>query len=181
MESKTESGARFVLLKGLKFGALTALFLSILPMMLVHAAQDTSLDREYRKAIKAIDRGDFKKSSRILSRLAKQGHVESQTALGINYDKGLGVPRNYKKAVSLFRKAAEKNDPIAQYHLGVKYVNGHGVKENPLEAYIWFAIAFNNGNELAADPLRVLNQALSTVDKQAALKVVEKKIKDLKK
>lgn len=129
--------------------------------------------------MEAFDRGDFKASSKILAKLAEQGHIESQTTLGINYDKGIGVPQNYSKAVKLFKEAAEKNDPIAQYHLGVKYVNGHGVKENPLEAYIWFAIAFNNGNSLAANPLRVLNQALSTIERQKALKVVVKKMEDM--
>lgn len=150
-----------------------------LPSWSVISGQNVSLENEYKRAMHAFERGDYKTSTRILSRLANKGHINSLTTLGLNYDKGFGVPQNYKKAVELFRKAAENNDPIAQYHLGVKYVNGHGVKENPFEAYIWFAIAFNNGNELAADPLRVLNQSLSTVDKQKALKVVVKKMEVL--
>lgn len=150
-----------------------------LPVISAHAEQNSSSEIQYQKAMQAFERGDFRTSTRILSSLAQQGHIAAQTTLGINYDKGLGVPQSYEKAVKLFRKAAENNDPIAQYHLGVKYVNGHGVKQNPLEAYIWFALAFNNGNELAADPLRVLNQSLSTVERQKALKIVVKKMEDL--
>jgi TPR repeat protein len=153
--------------------------LMMLPSLAVIAEQNLTIKDEYTKAKQALDRRDYSMARRILSRLAKQGQVESQTALALMYDKGLGVPQNFKKAVSLFRLAAEQKDPIAQYHLGIKYVNGHGVKESPKEAYIWFAISFNNGNELAADPLRVLNQSLSTVDRQNALKVVVKKMEQL--
>ena len=146
-----------------------------------YAGQSVSFQDEYTKAMQAFERGEYQKATHIFSRLAAQAKTGAQTALGIKYDKGLGVPQNYKKAFNLFRQAAEQNDPIAQYHLGIKYVNGHGVKQNPFEAYIWFAIAFNNGNQLAADPLRVLNQSLSTVDRQKALKVVVKKMEDLEK
>lgn len=163
---------------GSKLLVLTTL-LVLLPSVNTYSGQQTSFESQYQRAMHAFERGDYKTSTSILSRLTRLGHLQSTTTLGINYDKGLGVPQSYKKAVNLFRIAAERNDPIAQYHLGVKYVNGHGVKENPLEAYIWFAIAFNNGNELAADPLRVLNQSLSTVDKQKALKVVVRKLEDL--
>lgn len=153
--------------------------LLLLPFVSANSGQNKVFKEEYARAMQAFESGDFKTASNIFSRLAERGQVEAQTALGIQYDKGLGVPQNYKKAVNLFRQAAQKNDPIAQYHLGVKYVNGHGVKQNPLEAYVWFAIAFNNGNELAADPLRVLNQSLSTIDRQNALKVVVKKMEKM--
>lgn len=157
----------------------TAFSLVFLPNVLVVAGQNPFFQDEYERAMQALEMGDHTSATRIFSRLAAREEIQSQTALAIKYDKGLGVPQNYKKAVNLFRQAAEQNDPIAQYHLGVKYVNGHGVRENPMEAYIWFAIAFNNGNEMAADPLRVLNQSLSTIDRQKALKVVVKKMEDL--
>jgi uncharacterized protein len=137
------------------------------------------LEEQHAKAMKALERGDLEIAHRILSQESVKGAVESQTALGLMYDKGIGVAQNYRKAVSFFRQAAERNDPIAQYHLGVKYVNGHGVEEDPSEAYIWFAISFNNGYESAADPLRILNQTLSTVEKQQALDVVVKKMEKL--
>lgn len=160
---------------------LLGLILSTCTTVGVHAG-NTSFRSEYNRAMQALERGDYQQATHIFSRLAKQGQkIEAQTAMGIKYDKGLGVPQNYNKAFHLFQQAAEQNDPIAQYHLGVKYVNGHGVKQDPYEAYIWFAIAFNNGNELAADPLRVLNQSLSTVERQKALKIVVKKMEDLEK
>ena len=167
----------------MKYASVTRLVFGLVLLTCVIAntyAGNTSYRSEYSRAMQALEQGEYQEATRIFSRLVKHGQkIEAQTAMGIKYDKGLGVPQNYNKAFHLFRLAAEKNDPIAQYHLGVKYVNGHGVKQDPFEAYIWFAIAFNNGNELAADPLRVLNQSLSTVDRQKALKVVVKKMEDL--
>lgn len=156
-----------------------AMLCLLLPYAFAYSAQNMLFSDEYNRAMRAYEKGDIKTATNIFSRLAKQGKTEAKTAMGLKYDKGLGVPQNYRKAVKLFSQAAHRNDPIAQYHLGIKYVNGHGVKQNSVEAYIWFAIAFNNGNELAADPLRVLNHSLSTVDRQKALKVVVKRMEEL--
>lgn len=129
-------------------------------------------DRSFSQAVSAYEKSDYHTARQKFEKLAKQGQAEAQRFLGHMYDKGLGVPQDFNKAISWYRKAAEQKDPAAQYHLGLKYANGHGVPENQKQAYIWFAISFNNGYELAADPLRVLNKSLSTYDRQEALKVV---------
>lgn len=124
------------------------------------------------QAISAYDNNDYKTASREFQKLAESGQVEAQRYLGQMYDKGLGVPQNFQKAISWYKRAAKQKDPAAQYHLGLKYANGHGVQEDQFKAYIWFAISFNNGFEMAADPLRVLNKSLSTRERQKALRVV---------
>jgi TPR repeat protein len=129
-------------------------------------------DKSFSQAVSAYEKNDYQAARQEFAKLAKQGQAEAQRFLGYMYDKGLGVQRDYNKAISWYRKAAEQKDPAAQYHLGLKYANGHGVPENQKQAYIWFAISFNNGYELAADPLRVLNKSLSTYDRQEALKDV---------
>lgn len=129
-------------------------------------------ENKFSQAVSAYESNDYPTARREFEKLAKQGQVEAQRFLGHMYDKGLGVPRDYHKAIEWYRKAAEQKDPAAQYHLGLKYANGHGVPENQKQAYIWFAISFNNGYELAADPLRVLNKSLSTYDRQEALNIV---------
>ena len=137
---------------------------------------DVDIEDRFLQAMAAYDASDYVTAGRLLKSLAEQGHVVSQRMLGSMYDKGRGVPQNFYHAVSWFQKAARQNDPVAQYHLGLKYANGQGVVLNPTEAYVWFAISFNNGYELAANPLRVLNKSLSTVDRQEALKVVVQKM-----
>ena len=124
------------------------------------------------QALAAFRSNDYQTASREFKKLAENGQAEAQRYLGIMYDKGLGVSQNYQEAVSWYQRAAEQKDPAAQYHLGLKYANGHGVPEDQIQAYIWFVLSFNNGYEMAADPLRVLNKSLSTRERQQALRVV---------
>ena len=152
------------------------LFYFILLNSPMNSIAETSPDAEFARALAAFERSDYQTAGDMFRKLAEQGQAEAQRFLGQMFDKGLGVPKNYSKAVDWYRKAAEQRDPAAQYYLGLKYANGHGVQENSRQAYIWFAISFNNGFELAADPLRVLNKSLSTRDRQEALKVVVRKM-----
>ena len=157
-----------------RFGCIAILGVNVICMSLASAGNNISSDVSH--AITAYDNSDYKTASREFKKLAENGQVEAQRFLGQMYDKGLGVPQSYGKALSWYKKAAEQKDPAAQYHLGLKYANGHGVQENQIQAYIWFAISFNNGYELAADPLRVLNKSLSTRARQQALQVVVQKM-----
>lgn len=129
-------------------------------------------EKRFSIAMSAFEANDYGAARREFEVLAKEGQAEAQRFLGHMYDKGLGVSQDYDKAIEWYRKAAKQKDPAAQYYLGLKYANGHGVSENQKQAYIWFAISFNNGYELAADPIRVLNKSLSTYERQEALKIV---------
>lgn len=108
--------------------------------------------------------------------IARDGDPVAQRYLAQMYDKGQGGVKDYNKAVEWYKKAAEQNDSKAQYFLGVKYVNGHGVPVDEKLAYAWFVIAFNNGYEKAATPLRVLNQSLPMVIRQEALQLATKQL-----
>lgn len=152
-------------------------FLILMLTLSVPAA--AARDDIFKRGLKAYNNSDYETAERLFKKLAEKGEPKSQRYLGQMYDKGLGVPQNYKKAVTWYRKAAEQKDPAAQYHLGVKYVNGHGVPLDAKTAYVWFAISFNNGFERAANPLRVLNKSLSTRDRQDALKLVSQKMETL--
>lgn len=144
-------------------------------------AEQEVIRNDVIQAITAYKNNDYRTASQEFKKLAENGQVEAQRYLGQMYDKGLGVPQNYQKALSWYKRAAEQKDPAAQYHLGLKYANGHGVKEDQFQAYIWFAISFNNGFEMAADPLRVLNKSLSTRERQRALQAVVQKMEEYSK
>ena len=72
---------------------------------------------------------------------AEQGDAEAQFNLGLMYEEGQGVLRNYKEAVKWIRKAAEQGFAKAQCYLGVMYHNGKGVPKNYMEALEWFSKA----------------------------------------
>jgi len=131
------------------------------------------------EAISAYNSGNYLTARRIFKEVAQHGDPLAQRYLAEMYDKGLGGQKDYSKAVEWYKKAAIQNDSKAQFLLGVKYVNGHGVMVDEKLAYAWFAIAFNNGYEPAANPLKVLNQTLTLTVRQEALHLATKKLTEL--
>src|SRR3977135_3780089 len=69
---------------------------------------------------------------------AEAGDADSQVELGLRYNKGDGVAKDFAEAVKWFRKAAEQNHPRAQNALGVCYSEGEGVVKDPVEAVKWY-------------------------------------------
>jgi len=59
---------------------------------------------------------------------AEQGHAEAQNVLGLRYENGQGVEKDYVKAIEWYSKAAAQNLATAQFNLGEMYNNGYGVK-----------------------------------------------------
>ena len=69
---------------------------------------------------------------------AEQGYAAAQNNLGVAYEYGWGVPKNYAEAVKWYRKAAEQGYAYAQYNLGLMYDNGRGVPQDYAAAVKWY-------------------------------------------
>ena len=76
---------------------------------------------------------------------AEQGDARAQFNLGLCYDKGHGVPRDYAEAVKWYRKAADQGLAVAQSNLGACYVKGQGIPQDYVEAVKWWRTAANQG------------------------------------
>jgi hypothetical protein len=63
------------------------------------------------------------------------------------YEKGWGVPKDFKLAVKWYRKSAEQGNAKAQSNLGVMYEKGWGVPKDYVLAYMWFNLSATNGNK----------------------------------
>ena len=50
---------------------------------------------------------------------------------------------------------------LAQNNLGSMYANGEGVPENDVEALKWYSLAKAQGNEVAADNLKLIQKIMS--------------------
>ena len=72
----------------------------------------------------------------------------------MTYEKGNGVPRNYKTAVKWYRLAAEQGYADAQYNLGSMSGYGEGVKLDFAYAYMWWDIAASSGKHKKASKNR---------------------------
>jgi len=101
------------------------------------------------KAIKAMQKGDFKSALDELRPLAAKSDPNAQFLLGMLYDAGNGVVQDQSVAASWYRKAAKQDHALAQVYLGVLYYSGEGVKQDYKEAAHWFQVPADRGNDLA--------------------------------
>ena len=76
----------------------------------------------YEDARDAYDSGDYAMALRLLRPLAaEQGNAKAQTALGILYQNGRGVPQDYAEGVKWYRLAAEQGYALAVQSRSVVY------------------------------------------------------------
>jgi TPR repeat protein len=107
---------------------------------------------------------------------AESGDAEAQRTLGVNHDKGLGVPQDYAKAAIWYRKAAEQGDASSQYSLGLLYYGGQGVPQDYAESYFWFNLAASGKLE-SIEPEKVASlrdAAASNLTKTVLLQTQER-------
>ena len=79
---------------------------------------------------------------------AENGDIAAQNNLGVAYDSGRGVERNFEEAVKWYRIAAERGESTAKSNLGLKYLHGQGVEQNYEEALKWFRASAEHSNPL---------------------------------
>lgn len=80
-----------------------------------------------------------------LKRAAAAGDAKAQYRLGIKYEYGQGVDKDYRAAAEWTAKAAEQGYADAQYNLGLMYEYGQGVAKSLTEAGKWYAEAAAQG------------------------------------
>ena len=88
--------------------------------------------------------------------LANDGDSTAQTALGLLYERGLGVTRDSAQALVWYRRAAAQGDALAEFHIGSLYERGAGVSRDYSEAAAWYQRASDKGNDSAQAALAYL-------------------------
>ena len=88
--------------------------------------------------------------------MANEGDSTAQTALGLLYERGLGVPHDPLLALTWYRRAASQGDALAEFHIGSLYERGLGVGRDYSEAAAWYQRASDRGNESAQAALAYL-------------------------
>lgn len=73
-----------------------------------------------------------------LEKAALQGHGGAQFCLGVMYDFGKGVERDFLKAAYWYGEAAKQGHGEAQFQIARMYLKGLGVEKNLKEALYWF-------------------------------------------
>lgn len=81
---------------------------------------------------KCWSEGGEKPSRKIakLQEAAEQGDVRAQNDLGLIYEVGNGIEKNYAKSFYWYKKSAQQGFAPALYNLGLYYANGIGVNKD---------------------------------------------------
>lgn len=85
--------------------------------------------------------GHYVEAVSILKPLAHEGNPIAQFSIGVMYDDGVGLPRNYSLAFKWYLKAAKKGLVDAQFMVGKFYGTGRGMSQSPAKAYMWYSLA----------------------------------------
>ncbi len=135
-------------------------------------ANGQGVNKNYREALRwcrlAAKQGHCASAEWLRSvaqRYANQGDSDAQFQLGLMYETGKGVPRNYCDAFKWFRLAAQQGNNDAEYKLGYMYENGLGVfKKGYAEASKWYRLAADKGHPDAITKLQELDLKLTPGD-----------------
>ena len=114
--------------------------------LLVFAPFDTATAGPLEDGQAAYQKGDYATALKIYRPLAEQGNASAQTALGVIYEHGQGVPQDFVQAVIWYNEAAYQGDPDAQSNLGAMYANGWGVPQDYAQAVVWYRQAGERWN-----------------------------------
>ena len=79
----------------------------------------------------------------------RQDIANTQYRLGVSYEKGYGVPQNFKIASVWYESAANLGHKYAQYNLGIFYFKGMSVEKDYKKAAELFQKAAEQGLEQA--------------------------------
>ncbi len=80
---------------------------------------------------------------------ALRGDRIAEYQVGVMYERGIGVNRDWAKAVEWYEKSAWQGHVDAQYNLALMYAAGRGVEQNEEHAMIWLAKAARQGDREA--------------------------------
>jgi uncharacterized protein len=107
-------------------------------------------------ALAAAEQGNYVTALRLWRSLADRGDADAQYNLGVMYNNGDGVPRDYAEAMKWHRKAADQGNGNAQFHLGFMYDHGRGMPQSSAEAAKWYRLAANQGIAIAQFKLGIM-------------------------
>lgn len=106
---------------------------------------------ENQSALDAFNAGHYQSAGEQWQHCANSGNANCQYGLGVLYDDGYDRPRDVKLALHWYRRAALNGSRDAQVQLGFIYASGRGtVAQSPVQAFVWFSMAANNGAKNAA-------------------------------
>lgn len=119
-------------------------------------AISTLLAESFAKAQNLQEMGEHEKAFALYMQLAEIGHTPSASCVGMAYQKGLGVKKNYKSAAVWYKKAIEGGSAAAACNLGMLYGSNLGVAFDYRTAERLLLAAESSGYKRASAMLAML-------------------------
>ena len=105
---------------------------------------------DFNTGMEAYNRGDFATALREWRPLAEHGNASAQFSVGLSYENGDGVTRDYAIARQWYEKSAAQGDAKAQLYLGLQSAFGQGGPVDLVQAHMWYSLAAEKGHLGAA-------------------------------
>lgn len=118
----------------------------LIPVLLSLAVFGAQAD--FDSGMYAYSTGNYDDAAREFQDCADRGEVQGEYYIGLLYEEGQGVPRDYKIALAWYTKAANRGDVDAAFALGRMYSLGLGVEQDRARAYAWYGRAARGGHYL---------------------------------
>ena len=122
---------------------------AVTALLMLAAVAGAAFAAPFEDAKEAYDRGDFPTALRLFRSLADQGNAVAQQRVGLMYESGQSVPRDYAEAVKWYRRAADQGSASAQWLLASMYEVGSGVPQDYVQAHMWCNLSAAQGFQLA--------------------------------
>jgi len=125
----------------------------------VGVAKDEARALHWYEQAAQQDHQDAKRRIEDLKRLlalstSREDDIDAQYQLGLTYDYGRGVERDFVRAVKHYRNAAERGHTDAQYEMGNMCAYAQGTAHSESEAFNWYLKAALQGHKDAQAMLR---------------------------
>ena len=115
------------------------------------------------------DNDNFKEALKWSKKSAMQGFAPAQLRLGLMYELGQGILKDYKQAVNWYRKSAEQGNRASQNNMGFMYEIGRGVLKNYKVSASWYQKAADAGSATAQVNLGIYYCNGQGVDKDLSM------------
>ncbi len=131
---------------------------------------DISLSKEvlYNRGMILKSQQEYNAAAQYFYASAEKGNIEAMNELGVLYELGHGLTKDYVEAAKWYRKAAEQGYSYAQNNLGYCYHYARGVAQDYTEAVKWYNKAVEQGCSLAQNNLGICYQYGQGVEKDYA-------------
>jgi uncharacterized protein len=115
---------------------------SIYSLALAHDLGDTGLREDNAKAVKLYERA------------AKENYLSAIYNLALMHDVADGIPENNGKARELYLRTVLMGDSDSMYNLAVMYDNGEFGRDDAANAYLFYRLASQYGEDKASEDAR---------------------------